>query len=249
MDEYDDLGHLQIEVRDDVAVVTFAPVEDTSLHRSFFNDLHDVLTPLGRDPAVRAVVFTGGVETFTPHLKPVMSRLLAEATFSEVAELFTTIQRFASQLLTFRKPTVAAVSGPALNFGGDVAFLCDAIVASTTATFGDSHLRSGLTAGDGGTMFWPLVLGIPRSREILFHGREIIAAEALELHLVLEVVEPERTLAAAVACAQRLMALPPVSFMATKLALNNAFRFMGTVTWDLAAAYEAADLYLSARSK
>jgi enoyl-CoA hydratase/carnithine racemase len=81
-----------------------------------------------------------------------------------------------------------------------------------------------------------------RAREILLTGKVIDAAEALELHLVSEVVKREDTVAEAVALARRMASLPRLAFLATKHSLNNWWRLSMLLSWDLALGIETAGL-------
>jgi enoyl-CoA hydratase len=243
MARYPEFIHLESEVADGIATITFAPVPDPDMDHSFFADLRDVFVPLSRDKDVRAVVFTGRGDRFVPALPKSSMELLVGAPLEERAARLLTVQQFAAQLLSFRKPVVAAVNGGFTGgIGIQLAFLSDAAVADSTVTFGDTHVGHGLTAGDGGTMAWPVLVGVARAREILIRGQVLTAQEALDMHLVAKVVEPGHSVAAAKEMANQLADLPALPFLATKLALNNTFRSSALVSWDLAAAYEAAGL-------
>jgi enoyl-CoA hydratase len=238
-----DFTHLDVDVAvDGVAVVTFAPQDEGELEDSIFANARDVFSPLQLDRAVRAVVLTGPGDVFFAGAGLARSRWIAAASLHLVGGQMQTLQQLLAALVAFRKPVVAAVGGPARNVGAQIALLCDAAVAADTATFYDDHISIGLPAGDGGTMLWPLLLGMARAREILFGRAEISAAEALELHLVTKVVAPPETVAEATAVARELAALPPLPFMATKLALSNWWRLSSMLSFDLALAYEAGAL-------
>jgi enoyl-CoA hydratase len=212
--------------------------------KSFFTELRDVFGPLSYDEAARAVVLTGQGDVFFAGVGRERSARLMASGIEKVATQFGALQQIVTSMLSFRKPLVAAVNGSALNIGGQIALLSDAAVASSTATFGDHHVHGGIAAGDGGTMLWPLLVGMARAREILLLGRPLTAQEALDLHLVAEVVEPERTLGAAVELARELAAQPALAYTATKLTLNNWWRLSSIVSWDQALAYEAAALVI-----
>lgn len=235
-------SHLNVEVVDGVALVTFAPRDDGELEDSIFANTRDVFTPLSLDPDVLAVVLAGPGERFFAGAGPVRTRRLLTSPIGLVAGQFQTVQQLVMAIVSFRKPLVAAVTGPARNIAVQVAFLCDAAVASDTATFFDDHVAKGLPAGDGGTMLWPLLVGMARAREILLLGAELTAQEALALHLVTKVVEPAQTIAVAVELARKLASVPALPYFATKLALNNWWRLSSMFSWDLVLAYEAAGI-------
>lgn len=234
--------HLRVEIDAGVATVTFSPRDEGELEDSIFANARDVFTPLGLDPAVRAIVLTGVGDVFFGGAGRVRTRKLVAGPVGVLAGQFQTIQQLVAAITSCRKPLIAAVNGPAHNIGAQIALLCDAAVACELTTFSDDHVAVGIAAGDGGTMLWPLLVGIARAREILLHGQRLSPEDALALHLVTKVVEQAQVITEARKLATRLMELPPMAYFATKLAVNNWWRLSSIVSWDLAAAYEAAGL-------
>jgi enoyl-CoA hydratase len=239
---YDEFRHLRCEVEEGVATVTLAPVAHDDFERSSFADLRDVWTPLSRDRGVRAVVLASSAATFNPSQPASSMAALRAASLYDRAGRLLTVQQVAAQMLTFRKPVVAAVNGPAYGLGAQLAFFADAAVATPAVVFGDSHVEHGLAAGDGGTSLWPLIVGVPLARRVVAQGHVISVEQALDLGLVEQIVEPVDLLATAAAAARRLADLPQLPFAASKLAINNWLRFSSLISWDVAAAYEAAGL-------
>jgi enoyl-CoA hydratase len=240
-----DFTHLDVEVDGDgIALVTFAPKEDPEgdLVDSIFANTRDVFAPLSLDANVRAVVLTGPGSVFFEGAGLPRTLRLIKSSHHLVGDQIQTLQQVLATLVQFRKPVVAAVGGPARNIGAQIALLSDAAVAADTATFFDDHISIGLPAGDGGTMLWPMLVGMARAREILLRGGRIDAAEALDLHLVTKVVSPAKVVGEAKAVAKALAELAPLPFFATKLALNNWWRLSSVVSFDLALAYEAGSL-------
>jgi enoyl-CoA hydratase len=242
MRRYEDYEHLRIAVEDGIAIVTFAPVADGDIEHSFFAELRDVFSPLSLDGDVRAAVLTGGNEVFFAGVGLARTARLLEHGLETMAGQLMILKQIVDQLVSFRKPLVAAVNGPALNIGGQIALLCDAAVASETAEFGDDHVAKGVAAGDGGTMLFPLLLGLARAREVLLQGRRIGAREALDLHLVSQVVPVAETVPAAVALARELAHEPRLPYVGTKLALANWWKLSSLVSWDIALGAEFAGL-------
>jgi enoyl-CoA hydratase len=236
MEAYQHFSHLDVSVADGLATVRFKGVEVEDFEHSFFTDIRDVFVPLGRDPGVRAVVLA--VEppaTSTTRF----SKLITQASLEQRAGRFLTIQQVFSELATFRKPIVAAVTGSASGIIANLALLCDSVVAADAAMFGDGHVGIGIAAGDGGTALWPVLVGPGMAKQILLEGRQLSAAEAHALGLVSQVVPREAVLSAATEVARRLGALPRVAYLSTKLAVNNHLRFAALLASDLTAAYEA----------
>jgi enoyl-CoA hydratase/carnithine racemase len=242
MSGYEELEHLRVAVEDGIAVVSFHPRAEGALERSFFAELRDVFGILSIDAEVRAGVLTGGNDVFFAGVGLVRTARLLEQGVETMAGQLMVLKQIVDQLVSFRKPLVAAVNGPALNIGGQIALLCDAAVASETAVFGDDHVAKGVAAGDGGTMLFPLLLGLARAREVLLRDQRIGAREALELHLVGEVVAPGEVVPAAVALARELADKPRLPYAGTKLALANWWKLSSLISWDIALGAEFAGL-------
>jgi enoyl-CoA hydratase len=239
---YECFEHLRVEVAEGVATVVLAPTHGGPVEPSFFTNLRDLFTVAALDSEVDAVVLTGEGDVFFAGTGAPRTARLVAAGLEATAGQMLTLQQIVGQMLSLRKPLVAAVNGHAPNIGGQIALLCDAAVAAEGATFGDHHVEAGLAAGDGGTMLWPLLVGMARAREILLQGAVIDAAQALELHLVSAVVARDRVVGEAVALARRLAELPRLPYVATKVALNNLWRVSSLLSWDLALGLETAGL-------
>ena len=242
MHAYQRFEHLRIAVEDGIAVVTFAPVAEGEIERSFFAELRDVFGALSLDGDVRAAVLTGGGDVFFSGVGLVRTARILDHGLETMAGQLLILKQIVDALVSFRKPLVAAVNGPALNIGGQIALLCDAAVASDRAVFGDDHVAKGVAAGDGGTMLFPLLLGMARAREVLLQNERIGAQEALDLHLVSQVVPVDETVPAAVALARTLAEKPRLPYFATKLALANWWKLSSMLSWDLALGAEFAGL-------
>ena len=113
-------------------------------------------------------------------------------------------------------PTIAAVNGPALGGGTELALASDLVVAADTATFGLPKVRRGLIAGAGGAFRIVRQLPPKVGMELLLTGAPITAAQALELHLVNRVVPAEQLLDSALELARQIAANAPVAVQASK---------------------------------
>src|SRR4029450_5459350 len=98
------------------------------------------------------------------------------------------IQRLALALYNLDVPTIAAVNGPAIGAGLDLACMCDMRVAAESARFAESFLKVGIVPGDGGAWLLPRVVGFSKACEMAFTGDMLTAAEALACGLVSKVV-------------------------------------------------------------
>jgi enoyl-CoA hydratase len=118
-------------------------------------------------------------------------------------------------------PTVAALAGPALGGGAELAYACDLRVCTARTVFGQPEVRLGIIAGAGGTYRLPALVGETRAKELLFTGRRVDAAEAHAIGLVNEVVaEPADLLSAAHRLPDEIAKASPLALRLTKLAVD-----------------------------
>ena len=122
-----------------------------------------------------------------------------------------------------KKPLIAAVSGWALGGGNETAMMCDMIVASETARFGQPEINIGIMPGAGGTQRIAQALGKARAMEIVLTGRPITADEALQMGLVNRVAPVETYLEEARRLAREIASKPPVAVAMAKQSVNAVF--------------------------
>ncbi|WP_255215785.1 enoyl-CoA hydratase-related protein [Pseudenhygromyxa sp. WMMC2535] len=148
------------------------------------------------------------------------------------------IQAVPRRIAEFEKPLIAAINGPAIGAGLDLACMCDLRVAARGAKLGSTFVRVGLVPGDGGAYFLARVVGFPRALELVLTGRVVDADEALGMGLVHEVVEPEALMHAACARAEAIAALPPLAVQLTKRAAYRSWGADMSTALELAASYQ-----------
>ena len=122
-----------------------------------------------------------------------------------------------------KTPITAAVSGFALGGGCELAMICDIIVASETAKFGQPEINLGIIPGAGGTQRWPRTAGKHVAMEAMLMGTPITAHRAYELGLVNKVVPTEMTIEIAQRYARQLAEKPPLAVRMAKEAVLRAF--------------------------
>ena len=132
------------------------------------------------------------------------------------------IQRIPLALQETEIPVIAAVNGPAIGAGFDLANMCDIRIGSTTAQFGETFVNLGIIAGDGGAWFLQRLLGYQRAAELTFSGRIVKAEEARELGILLEVTAPDALLPRARELASKIAAKPPLAVRYAKRLLKLA---------------------------
>src|SRR5437867_7650490 len=137
------------------------------------------------DPEVRCIVIAGSDEVFAAGAD---IKAMSERTFQQALEASTAA--YWQRIAACRTPLIAAVSGFALGGGCELALLCDMIVASETAEFGQPEITLGIIPGGGGTQRLARVIGKQRAMEMVLTGRRIDAGEAARLGIVNEVAGP-----------------------------------------------------------
>ena len=135
------------------------------------------------DPELRSIVIAGGDDWFSAGAD---IKSMAERTFADT--LTSSADRFWSRLAAVRTPLIAAVSGYALGGGCELALVCDMIVASESAEFGQPEILLGIIPGGGGTQRLARLVGPARAKDLILTGRQVKAPEALAMGLVDEVV-------------------------------------------------------------
>lgn len=205
-------------------------------------DLIAALETVNRDPEVSVVVLTGAGTAFCAggNIKDMLAREgLMAGTPTEMAERYrTTLQRLAKALFTLEVPIIAAVNGPAMGAGLDLACMCDVRIASEDARFAETFVKLGIVSGIGGAWFLPRAVGHARAAELAFSGRVIDAPTALAYGLVSEVVSTDTLLDRAEALAQEFAANSGVALRYTKRLLRLSERTELAASLEATAAYQ-----------
>jgi len=150
-----------------------------------------------------------------------------------------TIQRIPLALYNLEVPVIAAINGPAIGAGLDLACMCDIRIASEKATFAESFVKVGIVPGDGGAWLLPRVVGMSKAVEMSFTGDTLTSNEALACGLVSKVVPHEELMASARAMAARIVVNPPHSVRLTKRLLREGQHMRLDSLLELSAAFQA----------
>lgn len=149
------------------------------------------------------------------------------------------IQKISLALYNLDLPTIAAVNGPAIGAGCDLACMCDIRIASERARMAESFVKLGITPGDGGAWLLPRVVGMSKAAEMTFTGDILDAQQALACGLVSRVVAHDALLPEALALAGRIAANPrPALRMAKRLLREGQHQRLESAL-DLAGSYQA----------
>lgn len=189
--------------------------------------LDEIVTTIDHPPSqVRILVLTGAGTAFSAggNVHDMHQRAgMFSGTPYEIAEAYrATIQRLTRSVLSTDVVTLAAVNGPAVGAGFDLVLACDLRVGTTRAWFAHTFVDLGIIPGDGGAWLLPRVVGWQHAAEIAFTARRVEAKEAVDLDILLEVVEPDRLMETVNRLAADIAAKPAHSLRLTKRLLRHS---------------------------
>ncbi|BGP18660.1 putative enoyl-CoA hydratase, mitochondrial [Rhodosporidiobolus nylandii] len=204
-----------------VSLITLnRPKALNALNSTLFHELNSALRTLEGDDSVNAVVLTGSEKAFAAgaDIKEMKDKQFSEVYKGDFLGHWTELSRF-------RKPIIAAVSGYALGGGCELAMMCDIILASPTAVFGQPEINLGVIPGAGGTQRLTHAIGKSRAMELVLTGRNFTAHEASDWGLVSRVVDVEKgsVVDEAVKVAKTIASKGRLAVQAGKEGVNSAY--------------------------
>lgn len=236
---------LIVEHRDGVCVLTLNrpetrnPISDGDM----IDALEDAVAKVNADYSVRALILTGTGSAFSSggNVRHMQNREgMFGGTPAQVRDGYRNgIQRIPRALYHCEVPTIAAVNGPAIGAGCDLALMCDMRIASENARFAESFVKVGIIPGDGGAWLLPRAVGMSRACEMAFTGDAIDAATALAWGMVSQVVPHAQLLDSAMALARRITVNPPAVLRMTKKLLREGSHCRLESLLELSAAMQA----------
>jgi len=238
-------GFLQREVHDGVATwMMNRPGERNALSDDDqFDEFVAACREANADASTRVVILTGAGPAFCAggNVKDMAERtgMFGGGPEGVRANYRSGIQRIPLAIDALEVPIIAAVNGPAIGAGCDLACMCDVRIASTRATFGEVFVKLGLIPGDGGAWFLQRAVGFAKAAEMTFCGEPIDAGDALACGLVSKVVPPEKLLDEARALAGRMAANPTGAVRMAKRLMREARHAQLASVLELSAAFQA----------
>jgi enoyl-CoA hydratase len=209
-----------VDVENHVALITLnRPDALNALNDQLLTELAEAMTSCQANEKVRCIVLTGSEKAFAAGADIAMMR---DKTFVDVftEDLFTAET---DQILRVRKPIIAAVSGYALGGGAELAMMCDFIICSETAKFGQPEINLGVMAGIGGTQRLTRFVGKSKAMDMNLTGRFMDAEEAERSGLVSRVVPVKKLLDEALGAAQKIAEKSMITTMAVKESVNRSY--------------------------
>jgi len=208
------------DVDDHVGLITLnRPKALNALNSQLLGELSVALTAMNTDPNVRCIIITGSEKAFAAGAD---IKEMSEKTF---VDMFTEdfFSADTEAFLRVRKPIIAAVSGYALGGGCELAMMCDFIICSDTAKFGQPEINLGVVAGIGGTQRLTRFVGKSKSMEMHLTGRMMDANEAERSGLVSRVVPAKDLLADVKKTAAKIAEKSMITTMVVKETVNRAY--------------------------
>ena len=210
---------LIVEIEDHICLIKLnRPDALNALNTKLLAELCDALESADVNDKVRCVVITGSEKAFA-----------AGADITEMAdkdfEHMFIVNPFGEwdKIGQTRTPMIAAVSGFALGGGCELAMMCDIILASTTAKFGQPEIKLGVAPGMGGSQRLTRAIGKSKSMEMCLTGRMMSAEEAERSNLIVRVVPQADLIADVLKTAATIASMPPMATIANKEMVNSAF--------------------------
>ncbi len=189
-----------------------------ALNQQMLAELTQALTAADANPSVRCIVITGSDKAFAAGADV---KEMVQMSYADVAaaDLYGPA---AQTIARIRKPIVAAVSGYCLGGGCELAMLCDFILASDTARFGQPEINLGIIAGMGGSQRLTRLIGKSKSMEMHLTGRMMDAVEAERAGLVARIIPMADLVTEAVKTATIIAGKSLLAVRAAKESVNRA---------------------------
>jgi enoyl-CoA hydratase/carnithine racemase len=237
--------NILFEIRDGVATLTLNRPESRNVITSaeMVAEIEDAMARVNADMSVLALIITGADPAFSAggNVKDMAQKTgMFAGTPAEIeANYKKYVQRIPLAVSRVEIPTIAAVNGPAIGAGCDLALMCDIRVASEKARFGETFLSVGLIPGDGGAWFLPRVVGMARACELTFTADVIDGRTALEMGMINYLVPHDQLLAKANEIAVKIAGKPPGALRMAKKLLYMGQQVSLQELLDLSAAFQA----------
>lgn len=209
-----------VEVEDHVALITLnRPTALNALNDQLLSELCDALAEAQNNEKVRCIVLTGSEKAFAAGAD---IKMMSEKSFVDAfaGDLFTDAS---NRITSVRKPIIAAVSGYALGGGCELAMMCDFIICSDTAKFGQPEINLGVSPGLGGTQRLTKFIGKSKAMDMNLTGRFMEAEEAERCGLVSRVVPAKNLMTEAMGAATKIAEKSMITAMAVKEMVNRSY--------------------------
>lgn len=203
--------------------------------------LEEACRRLNGDMSVRAAILTGSGAVFSSggNVKKMGQQATEDALPAQVRRRYKLgIQRIPLAFDKLEVPIIAAINGPAIGAGCDLACMCDIRIAAQSARFAESFVKLGIIPGDGGAWLLPRVVGYSKASEMTFTGDTITANEAFACGLVSKVVSDDELMTEARKLAMRISDNPPHAVRMAKRLIREGRHLQLASLLELSAAMQ-----------
>ncbi len=235
------MSDISYEVADDgVATLTFTrPEVMNAIRPEMTAEILEAIDDVRANDAVRCLVITGEGRGFCAGDDFQAIFLAEDRTSRRISRQANRIKHGETSLdviFGLQKPTIAAVNGPAVGYGMDIALYCDIRIASDAAKFGWFFVRRGVMGTIGGTFILRQLVGLSKAYELTLTGDLVEAAEAERIGLVSKVVPNDELMSEAMRMARKIAAGPPLAQQAIKRSFHKSFE----MPWTALGEYQQA---------
>lgn len=247
-----DAKYSTIEVKKEeltTTVILNRPNKGNALTHTMFSELNNAIEVIAEDDTARVVILTGAGRFFCTGGDLSDNPLLPlKRPEKQRDRLKRVIHRTCLGLMNLEKPVIAAVNGPAIGAGCDLALVCDIRIAAENAQFGEVYVKVGAIPDCGGTWLLPRLVGISKACELIFTGDIIDAKEAERIGLVNKVVPEEDLEREVKSLASKISAVSPIAVSIAKSTiykgLNSDFAVaLGSIADGMSICLQTDDLH------
>ena len=208
------------EVKGDLFLVTLnRPEALNALNDELMDELSSAVDKYEESPDLKCLILTGSEKAFAAGAD--IKQMQPKSYMDVYKEDFIT--RNWERISRCRKPTIAAVAGYALGGGCELAMMCDFIIASSSAKFGQPEINLGVSPGAGGTQRLTRFIGKSKSMDMCLTGRMMDAKEAESIGLVSRVLEEDGFIDNVIEIAQQIADKSLIATMMTKESVNRSY--------------------------
>jgi enoyl-CoA hydratase len=220
------IGYETLKVQRQGRVVTVAfnrPEVKNATNPRMHQELMRVFPEIGTDPQAHVVVLTGEGDAFSAG-GDIDTLRRSYDNQARWIESMNEARQILFGLIDLDRPVIAKINGHAIGLGATLALFCDIVIAKDTAKLADPHVKVGLSAGDGGSVIWPALIGYAKAKYYLLSGEAISGAEAAQVGLVTEACAADKLDARVATIAQTLADGAAVAIRLTKKSVNMDLR-------------------------
>lgn len=226
-------------IEEHIQIITLnRPEKKNAFDKEMIDAWVEALEQAQRDDQVHVIVVTGAGDAFCSG-GDVGGMKLDQTPLDNKNKLWESIHRVPLTLKRIDKPVIAAINGPAIGAGLDMALMADIRTMADTAKVAEGYVKVGLVPGDGGAYFLPRIVGEAKALELLWTGNTILAEEALRLGLVNHVYPHDVFMEKTMELAKQIASGPQVAIRMTKRAVRYAHHMDLEASLDLISSHYA----------